>query len=177
MLKCGANIIEKPRTYCCENEDFILWKESRYYKEKFSVSSEDAKKFLANETVQCTLTSEDKKNRKVNLKMKLNGEYVNFEEEKESIGKCPICGKEIVESEKMFYCTGNKDGCIFKLWKEAKHFSDTLKITKAIAKKLLKKNGNSKFKIKGKDGNEKEINLKIKINGNYVNFEEVKETK
>lgn len=175
--KCGANIIEKPRTYCCENEDFILWKESRYYKEKFSVSSEDAKKFLANETVQCTLTSEDKKNRKVNLKMKLNGEYVNFEEEKESIGKCPICGKEIVESEKMFYCTGNKDGCIFKLWKEAKHFSDTLKITKAIAKKLLKKNGNSKFKIKGKDGNEKEINLKIKINGNYVNFEEVKETK
>ena len=173
--KCGANIIEKPRTYCCENEDFILWKESRYYKEKFSVSSEDAKKFLANETVQCTLTSEDKKNRKVNLKMKLNGEYVNFEEEKESIGKCPICGKEIVESEKMFYCTGNKDGCIFKLWKEAKHFSDTLKITKAIAKKLLKKNGNSKFKIKGKDGNEKEINLKI--NGNYVNFEEVKETK
>lgn len=175
--KCGANIIEKPRTYCCENEDFILWKESRYYKEKFSVSSEDAKKFLANETVQCTLTSEDKKNRKVNLKMKLNGEYVNFEEEKESIGKCPICGKEIVESEKMFYCTGNKDGCIFKLWKEAKHFSDTLKITKAIAKKLLKKNGNSKFKIKGKDGNEKEINLKIKINGNYINFEEVKETK
>ena len=175
--KCGANIIEKPRTYCCENEDFILWKESRYYKEKFSVSSEDAKKFLANETVQCTLTSEDKKNRKVNLKMKLNGEYVNFEEEKESIGKCPICGKEIVESEKMFYCTGNKDGCIFKLWKEAKHFSDTLKITKAIAKKLLKKNGNSKFKIKGKDGNEKEVSLKIKINGNYVNFEEVKETK
>ena len=175
--KCGSNIIEKPITYCCENEDFILWKESRYYKEKFSVSSEDAKKFLANETVQCTLTSEDKKNRKVNLKMKLNGEYVNFEEEKESIGKCPICGKEIVESEKMFYCTGNKDGCIFKLWKEAKHFSDTLKITKAIAKKLLKKNGNSKFKIKGKDGNEKEINLKIKINGNYVNFEEVKETK
>ena len=175
--KCGANIIEKPRTYCCENEDFILWKESRYYKEKFSVSSEDAKKFLANETVQCTLTSEDKKNRKVNLKMTLNGEYVNFEEEKESIGKCPICGKEIVESEKMFYCTGNKDGCIFKLWKEAKHFSDTLKITKAIAKKLLKKNGNSKFKIKGKDGNEKEINLKIKINGNYVNFEEVKEIK
>ena len=175
--KCGGNIIERPRTYCCENEDFILWKESRYYKEKFSMNSEEAKKFLANETVQCTLTSEDKKTRKVNLKMKLNGEYVNFEEEKESIGKCPICGKEIVESEKMFYCTGNKDGCIFKLWKEAKHFSDTLKITKAVAKKLLKKNGNSKFKIKGKDGNEKEVNLKIKINGNYVNFEEVKETK
>ena len=175
--KCGGKIIEKPKTYSCENDDFILWKESRHYKEKFSINSEEAKKFLANETVQCTLTSEDKKTRKVNLKMKLNGEYVNFEEERESIGKCPICGKEVVESEKMFYCTGNKDGCIFKLWKEAKHFSDTLKITKSIAKKLLKKNGNSKFEITGKDGNKKEVNLKIKINGNYVNFEEVKENK
>lgn len=175
--KCGGNIIEKPKTYSCENEDFVLWKESRHYKEKFSINSEEAKKFLANEIVQCILTSEDKKTRKVNLKMKLNGEYVNFEEERESIGKCPICGKEVIESEKMFYCTGNKDGCIFKLWKEAKHFSDTLKITKSVAKKLLKKNGNSKFEITGKDGSKKEVNLKIKINGNYVNFEEVKENK
>ncbi len=175
--KCGGNIIEKPKTYSCENEDFVLWKESRHYKEKFSINSEEAKKFLANEIVQCILTSEDKKTRKVNLKMKLNGEYVNFEEKRESIGKCPICGKEVIESEKMFYCTGNKDGCIFKLWKEAKHFSDTLKITKSVAKKLLKKNGNSKFEITGKDGSKKEVNLKIKINGNYVNFEEVKENK
>lgn len=136
--KCGGKVFERAKTYSCENEDFILWKESKHYKEKFSINSEEAKKFLANETVQCTLTSEDKKTRKVNLKMKLNGEYVNFEEERESVGKCPICGKEVVESEKMFYCTGNKDGCIFKLWKEAKHFSDTLKITKSIAKKIIK---------------------------------------
>lgn len=175
--KCGGKVFERAKTYSCENEDFILWKESKHYKEKFSINQEEAKKFLANETVQCTLTSEDKKSRKVNLKMKLNGEYVNFEEERESVGKCPICGKEVVESEKMFYCTGNKDGCIFKLWKEAKHFSNTLKITKSIAKKLLKKNGSSKFEVSGKDGNKKEVNLKIKINGNYVNFEEVKEIK
>lgn len=175
--KCGGKVFEKPKTYSCENEDFSLWKESRHYKEKFSINQEEAKKFLANETVQCTLISEDKKSRKANLKIKLNGEYVNFEEERESVGKCPICGKEIVESEKMFYCTGNKDGCVFKLWKEAKHFSNTLKITKSIAKKLLKKNGSSKFEVSGKDGNKKEVNLKIKINGNYVNFEEVKEIK
>ena len=175
--KCGGKVFERAKTYSCENEDFILWKESKHYKEKFSINQEEAKKFLANETVQCTLISEDKKSRKVNLKMKLNGEYVNFEEERESVGKCPICGKEVVESEKMFYCTGNKDGCIFKLWKEAKHFSNTLKITKSIAKKLLKKNGSSKFEVTGKDGNKKEVNLKIKINGNYVNFEEVKDKK
>ena len=173
--KCGGKVFERAKTYSCENEDFILWKESKHYKEKFSINQEEAKKFLANETVQCTLISEDKKSRKANLK--INGEYVNFEEERESVGKCPICGKEVVESEKMFYCTGNKDGCVFKLWKEAKHFSNTLKITKSIAKKLLKKNGSSKFEVSGKDGNKKEVNLKIKINGNYVNFEEVKEIK
>ena len=128
--KCGGKVFERAKTYSCENEDFILWKESKHYKEKFSINQEEAKKFLANETVQCTLISEDKKSRKANLKIKLNGEYVNFEEERESVGKCPICGKEVVESEKMFYCTGNKDGCVFKLWKEAKHFSNTLKITK-----------------------------------------------
>ena len=175
--KCGGKVFERAKTYSCENEDFILWKESKHYKEKFSINQEEAKKFLANETVQCTLISEDKKSRKANLKIKLNREYVNFEEERESVGKCPICGKEVVESEKMFYCTGNKDGCVFKLWKEAKHFSNTLKITKSIAKKLLKKNGSSKFEVSGKDGNKKEVNLKIKINGNYVNFEEVKEIK
>ena len=175
--KGGGQVFERAKTYSCENEDFILWKESKHYKEKFSINQEEAKKFLANETVQCTLISEDKKSRKANLKIKLNGEYVNFEEERESVGKCPICGKEVVESEKMFYCTGNKDGCVFKLWKEAKHFSNTLKITKSIAKKLLKKNGSSKFEVSGKDGNKKEVNLKIKINGNYVNFEEVKEIK
>ena len=155
--KCGGKVFERAKTYSCENEDFILWKESKHYKEKFSINQEEAKKFLANETVQCTLISEDKKSRKANLKIKLNGEYVNFEEERESVGKCPICGKEVVESEKMFYCTGNKDGCVFKLWKEAKHFSNTLKITKSIAKKLLKKNGSSKFEVSGKDGNKKEL--------------------
>ena len=175
--KCGGKVFERAKTYSCENEDFILWKESKHYKEKFSINQEEAKKFLANETVQCTLTSEDKKSRKVNLRIKLNGEYVNFEEEKESVGKCPICSKEVVESEKMFYCTGNKNGCTFKLWKEAKHFSNTLKITKSIAKKLLKKNGISKVEITDKDGNKKEANVKLKINGNYVNFEEVKDKK
>ena len=175
--KCGGKVFERAKTYSCENEDFILWKESKHYKEKFSINQEEAKKFLANETVQCTLTSEDKKSRKVNLRIKLNGEYVNFEEEKESVGKCPICSKEVVESEKMFYCTGNKNGCTFKLWKEAKHFSNTLKITKSIVKKLLKKNGISKVEITDEDGNKKEANVKLKINGNYVNFEEVKDKK
>ena len=69
--KCGGKVFERAKTYSCENEDFILWKESKHYKEKFSINQEEAKKFLANEIVQCILTSEDKKTRKVNLKMKL----------------------------------------------------------------------------------------------------------
>lgn len=176
---CSKEVIETPKSYKCIDEDckFTLWKNAKHYKETFSINEENAQKLLKNEAVEFTLTSEDKKVRKIKLRIKLNGEYVNFEEEKESVGKCPICSKEVVESEKMFYCTGNKNGCTFKLWKEAKHFSNTLKITKSIAKKLLKKNGISKVEITDKDGNKKEANVKLKINGNYVNFEEVKDKK
>ena len=53
------------------------------FKEKFSINSEEAKKFLANESVACTLVAEDKKTGKANLKMKINGDYVNFEEVKD----------------------------------------------------------------------------------------------
>lgn len=43
--KCGGKVFERAKTYSCENEDFILWKESKHYKEKFSINQEEAKNF------------------------------------------------------------------------------------------------------------------------------------
>ena len=44
--------------------------------------------------------------------------------EKEVIGKCPKCGKNVYESDKTFYCEGFKDEpkCSFTLWKNNKIF-------------------------------------------------------
>lgn len=46
-------------------------------------------------------------------------------EEKEVIGICPKCGKNIYESKRNFYCEGFKDNpkCNFSLWKEDKFFT------------------------------------------------------
>lgn len=99
--------------------------------------------------------------------------------EKESFGKCPICGKDIYKGKTKnnitnYYCSGYKDGCQFTLWEEMKHFNNTLKITDSKAKKLLSGKAVS-FKFKTKDGKDYEKSLKIKINKVndkiYVNFE------
>ena len=35
----------------------------------------------------------------------------------EHIGTCPLCGKEIMNGRKGYYCSGYKDGCSFTIWK------------------------------------------------------------
>ncbi|MGL5751914.1 MAG: DNA topoisomerase [Paraclostridium sp.] len=94
--------------------------------------------------------------------------------EKEVIGKCPKCGKNIYESEKSFYCEGFKDTpkCSFTLWKNNKFFDDKgKKITKTIAKSLLTK---GKVNVKGfkkKDSSSKyDATVLMSLSGEYVNF-------
>lgn len=66
-------------------------------------------------------------------------------EEREIIGKCPICGNPVYESKVNFFCS-NKD-CNFSLFKENKWWTGKKKkITKTIAKSLLK---NGKAHVKG----------------------------
>ena len=35
-----------------------------------------------------------------------------------AFGKCPVCGRDILENTKSFYCAGWKQGCKFSLWKD-----------------------------------------------------------
>ena len=36
-----------------------------------------------------------------------------------AFGKCPVCGRDILENTKSFYCAGWKHGCKFSLWKDS----------------------------------------------------------
>lgn len=36
-----------------------------------------------------------------------------------AFGKCPLCGRDILENTKSFYCAGWKQGCKFSLWKDS----------------------------------------------------------
>ncbi len=60
--------------------------------------------------------------------------------EREILGKCPVCGNDIVEGAKGFGCMGYKEGCKFVIWKESPELTKYgKKVTKALAKELLKK--------------------------------------
>lgn len=57
--------------------------------------------------------------------------------QRESIGSCPLCGAEVYEGKKNFYCSDRE--CSFSLWKEERYLSGMKKkIDKKMAKELLK---------------------------------------
>ena len=94
--------------------------------------------------------------------------------EKEVIGKCPKCRKNVHESEKSFYCEGFKDEpkCNFTLWKNNKFFEEKgKKLTKTMAKSLLSKGKVNVKGLKKKDGSGTyDATVVMSLNGDYINF-------
>lgn len=190
---CGAEMKEREKFYICshytkENAtcDFVLWKEQRFFKEKTgrTITKSQIKTILKKGSVQVMCKKNDgtgtypalfrlasimkDEKRYYGLRMEL----LSFDEmEKEVIGKCPKCGGNVVVTTKGYFCENEE--CRFALWPEMKHFSNVLKITKSKAKALLSRQGQAPFKLKSKTGKEYEAYLAIKLNGNYVNFEQV----
>lgn len=59
--------------------------------------------------------------------------------EPESLGKCPRCGKPVIEGKNAYGCSGYKEGCTFTIWKKAKAgMLQKQKITKGVVRTLLK---------------------------------------
>ena len=57
---------------------------------------------------------------------------------RKEIGKCPRCGKPVIEGKVGFGCSGYKEGCKFVIWKNQKSgLFKNVTITEAMAKKLL----------------------------------------
>lgn len=81
---------------------------------------------------------------------------------KDTVGKCPKCGKDVVNRKTFYGCSGYKEGCKFSIPGEYL----TKKISEANAKKLLegKKTGLIK-KMKGKSGKEFDGHLKLGASG------------
>ncbi|WP_276632626.1 DNA topoisomerase, partial [Terrisporobacter hibernicus] len=86
--------------------------------------------------------------------------------ENTSLGKCPICDGDVMESEKGFFCT-NYNNCKYGIFKDDKYLQlFKKKPTKTMVKSLLKK-GEAKVKsMTGKDGNKFDAILKYEKNNN-----------
>ncbi|EPB8167279.1 DNA topoisomerase [Clostridium perfringens] len=94
--------------------------------------------------------------------------------EREVIGKCPRCGKNIYEGKNNFYCEGYKDDpkCQFTMWKEDKFFKDKgKKLSKSGAKSLLAGKKVKMTGLKKKDGTGTyDAYVVLNDTGKYVNF-------
>jgi DNA topoisomerase-3 len=90
--------------------------------------------------------------------------------QRESVGKCPRCGKSVIDIGKGYVCE-DRD-CKFALWKENKYFGDKKKkITKEIASALL---SDGRVFVKGlyseKTKKTYDATVLLDDTGEYVNF-------
>lgn len=89
----------------------------------------------------------------------------NYKNEKTIVGHCPLCGKDIIESNKSFYCSGFKEGCKFSVCKTIAG----KKISKTNIKQLLENGVTTEIKgFKAKSG--KQFNAKLQIINGEIKF-------
>ena len=74
-----------------------------------------------------------------------DAEILMPKQKSQGIGKCPVCGNDVIEGAKGWFCV--KRSCPFALWKQNRYFDSIgKKITASVAEKLL---ANGKVRMKG----------------------------
>jgi DNA topoisomerase-3 len=82
-----------------------------------------------------------------------------------AIGKCPLCGRDVVDYPKSYGCAGYRDGCKFAIWKEVAK----KKITAKQAGDLLVKGRTEELKgFKSKAGKDFQAILVLATDGKVV---------
>lgn len=186
--RCGKDVVEGKKGYGCvgykdpENPcRFVIWKSSPFLeKSKKYVTTTMAKQMLSKGA--CNVSGLIGKNgNKYDGKLVLNdtGEYVNlnFEfksEDERAVGKCPRCGRNVVENSKGYGCVGyaEDDRCGFFLSKTNPIMEKAKKtVTRKMAEKLLK---DGKVHVSGlisKTGNVYNADLRLNDNGQFVRLD------
>lgn len=83
----------------------------------------------------------------------VNNFELELEEGMKSLGKCPMCGNHVVETEINFGCINWKNGCKFTIWKNDKFINSFGKTVSEEMIILLLKNGKVGFRnLKSKKG-------------------------
>lgn len=145
---CGGNIIEGARGFGCSNWKepisckFTIWKnQSKGMFSKITITASMAKKLIAGKSVRMkklVKNSGELFEADVELKTDKDALYpvqLVFAPPR-SLGRCPKCGGEVIESTKAFAC---KNNCGFVIWKKSnKGMFRKTAITQTMVKKWLK---------------------------------------
>jgi len=96
----------------------------------------------------------------------VKGAEVLIPKESSVVGKCPVCGSEVSEKAKAFFCADRS--CGFALWKNDRYFESIgKKMNTATAQKLL---ATGKIKLKGckskKTGKTFDATVRLEVNEN-----------
>lgn len=74
-----------------------------------------------------------------------DAEILMPKQKSQEIGKCPVCGNDVIEGAKGWFCVNRS--CPFALWKQNRYFDSIgKKLTASVAEKLL---ANGKVRMKG----------------------------
>ena len=80
-----------------------------------------------------------------------------YQAEKTSLGKCPICGADVYDGKKSYYCGNYKAECRFSIWKEICGSS----VSASDAQVLLTGKQTKVKKCTGKSGKEFQAHFKL----------------
>lgn len=97
-------------------------------------------------------------------------------ESKTVIGKCPRCGKDVIETQKAFSCSGwNQDPpCKFTIWKDNKFLAASKKkLTATKVKKLLSEGSYTEKGLISKSGKKYDAKIQLEDTGTYVNLKPI----
>ena len=132
-----------------------------------SVFKNNIKKEEAIEKVEEEVINLINEDTKINIKID--------KEEKEIIGLCPLCKRNVYESKSNFYCSGFSDKdkkCNFVLYKNDFYFKNFgKKITKTFARNILKNNKAVMKNLKSKKGNIFNAEFSIKEYKPYIKWD------
>ncbi|MCF8011138.1 MAG: DNA topoisomerase III [Clostridiales bacterium] len=171
---CGCDVIENKKGYGCSGYKngckFIIWKEIAGKK----ITCSQAKKLLEKGKTGIIKGFKSRKGNKFDAALILKDDKVEFQFEnaesdsgREAIGKCLLCGKDVIENAKGYGCSGYKDGCKFIIWKNIAG----KKITSKQARELLQKGKTGKLKgFKSKSGKSFDAVL-VLGEGGKINFD------
>lgn len=93
-----------------------------------------------------------------------------IDDDRPSIGVCPVCGNKVVEKEKNFGCVNWRNGCKFAIWKNDRFLSEIGKEPTAPMVEKLLKDKYCKVKLQKDEGQEEIKILQLGIRRGYAAF-------